>query len=594
MEFWARAATHRVRDDERFFVKEAASAAHIYGKTIVAAEGLTSIGPQWEETIWDNLKPSFDRAVTEGLNLMIWHTFTSSPAEMGAPGQEYFAGTHFNPNITWWPQAGAFLSYIDRTQFLQQQGLFVADALYYYGDQVPNFVRLKAADPAHVLPGYDYDVCDLNTLLNRTAVKDGRIVLPDGMSYRLLALPDLDVISPAALRKIRELVRDGATVLGPRPARSTSLTGYPQSDAEVAQLAGELWGPADGNPAGERRSGQGRVIWGRTAREALAKDGVPADFEFAGAAPGADFDYIHRRTGDADLYFVSNRGDRAEIVQAKFRVSGKSPELWAPETGEIRPQAVYDATTDGRTSLPLRLEPYGAVFVVFRKAAAEHVVLVTKDGGQAPWVEVFVDRGGAPAMTASEPGRYELKTSRGRALTVMVPRVSDPLPVTGPWTVRFPKGWGAPESTVFNSLESWPRNRDPGIRYFSGTAAYEKEVDIPAAMLGPGKSLVLDLGEVREIAEVDLNGKSLGVVWSMPRTVDITAAARTGRNRLTIRVTNLWPNRLIGDQFLPEEKRFTRTNIRKFTKDSALLPSGLLGPVILRSVALARPGALLP
>jgi hypothetical protein len=336
------------------------------------------------------------------------------------------------------------------------------------------------------------------------------------------------------------------------------------------------------------------VIWGRTARESLAKDGVPPDFEFAGAAPGADFDYVHRRTGDADLYFVSNRGDRAEILQARFRVSGKSPELWLPETGEIRPQVVYDFTTDGRTSLPLRLEPYGAVFVVFRKAAAEHVVLATKDGQQAPWIEVFVDRGGAPAMAASESGRYTLKTSRGRTLTVTVPRGSNPLPVTGPWTVRFPKGWEAPESTVFSSLESWPANRDPGIRYFSGTAVYEKEVDIPAAMLGSGKSLVLDLGEVHEVAEVDLNGKSLGVIWGMPRTVDVTAAAITGRNRLTIRVTNLWPNRLIGDQFLPEAERFTRTNIRKFTKDSPLLPSGLLGPVILRSVALARPGALLP
>jgi hypothetical protein len=576
-----------VRDDERFFVKEAASAAHIYGKPVVASEGLTSIGPQWEESIWDNLKPTFDRAVCEGLNLLVWHTFTSSPAEMGKPGQEYFAGTHFNPNITWWPRAGAFLGYINRIQFLQQQGLFVADALYYYGDHVPNFVRLKAADPAGVLPGYDYDVCDLNVLLNRTAVKDGRIVLPDGMSYRLLALPDLDVISPAALGKVRQLVEDGATVLGRRPARSSSLTGMPRSDAEVSQLAGELWGPADGSTAGEHRAGKGRMIWGRTAREVLAKDGVPPDFEFAGAAPGANLDYIHRRTGDAEIYFVSNQGARAELAQATFRVSGRTPELWLPETGEIRPQAVYDSTPDGRTLLPLRLEPYGSVFVVFRKPAAEHFVLLA-------WPGVFVDRDGVPVLVGTEPGRYELKTSTGRVLTVTVPRGPDPLPVAGPWTVRFPKGWGAPESVVFDSLESWTQNRDSGIKYFSGTAAYEKEVDIPAPMLGSGKSLVLDLGEVREIAEVDLNGKSLGVVWSVPRVVDITAAARPGKNQLRIRVTNLWPNRLIGDQFLPEEKRFTRTNIRKFTRDSELMPSGLLGPVILRSVTRVRTCPLLP
>jgi len=578
MEFWAQSKTHRVRDEDRFFVKEAASAAHIYGKTLVAAEGFTTIGPHWEESIWDNLKPSFDRAVCEGLNLLIWHTFTCSPRQMGKPGQEYFAGTHFNPNITWWEQSPAFLSYINRTQFMAQQGHFVADALYYYGDHVPNFVRLKPSDPAGVLPGYDYDVCNEDVLLRRLSVKNGRITLPDGMSYALLVLPDVDVISPAALRRVRDLVRDGATVIGGKPQRSTGLGG----DDEVARISAELWGG--------RRTGKGRVIAGRTARQVLAADGLQPDFEFT-AQPGANLDYIHRRTPEADIYFVSNQGDRPEVIDAIFRVTGKAPELWSPETGEIRRQAFFRSTDDGRTTLPLPLHAYGSVFVVFRKPAGEHFTSVAKDGRPAA-VAVWIDGNRAASLVDAEPGQYRLTHSTGRSVTVTVPPAPEPRVISGPWNVRFAPGWGAPAAVLFESLASWTQHADAGVKYFSGTAAYEKEIEVAAELLRPHHALELDLGDVRELAEVILNGRNLGILWKPPRRVDMTGAVHPGKNRLEIRVTNLWPNRIIGDQFLPEPQRLTRTNIRKFTKESPLLPSGLLGPVVLRSVARTNVPAL--
>jgi len=578
MEFWAKSKTHRVTDDARFFVKEAASAAHIYGRTFVAAEGFTTIGPHWEESIWDNLKPSFDRAVCEGLNLLIWHTFTCSPREMGKPGQEYFAGTHFNPNITWWEQSPAFLSYINRTQFMAQQGHFVADVLYYYGDHVPNFVRLKPADPAGVLPGYDYDVCNEDVLLRRVSVKNGRITLPDGMSYALLVLPDVDVISPAALRKVRDLVREGATVTGKKPQRSTGLGG----DDEVARISAELWGG--------QRTGKGRVIAGRTARQVLAADGFKPDFEFT-AQPGANLDYIHRRTPEADIYFVSNQGDRPEVIDAIFRLTGKAPELWFPETGEIRRQAFFRATDDGRTTLPLPLHAYGSVFVVFRKPAGEHFIAVAKDGRPAA-VAVWIDGNRAASLVDAEPGQYRLTHSTGRSVTVTVPPAPEPCIIAGPWNVRFAPGWGAPAAVLFESLASWTQHADAGVKYFSGTAAYEKEIEVAAELLRPHHALELDLGDVRELAEVILNGRNLGILWKPPRRVDMTGVVRPGKNRLEIRVTNLWPNRIIGDQFLPEPQRLTRTNIRKFTKESPLLPSGLLGPVVLRSVARTNVPAL--
>jgi hypothetical protein len=491
----------------------------------VAAEGFTTIGPQWEESIWDNLKPSFDRAVCEGLNLLIWHTFTCSPRHMGKPGQEYFAGTHFNPNITWWEQSPAFLSYINRTQFMAQQGHFVADVLYYYGDHVPNFVRFKPSDPAGVLPGYDYDVCNEDVLLRRLSVNNGRITLPDGMSYALLVLPDLDVISPAAIRKIRDLVRDGATVMGGKPQRSTGLRG----DDEVARISAELWGG--------QRTGKGRVIAGRTARQVLAADGLQPDFEFT-AQPGANLDYIHRRTPEADIYFVSNQGDRPEVIDAIFRVTGKAPELWFPETGEIRRQAFFRATDDGRTTLPLPLQAYGSAFVVFRRPAGEHFISVAKDGRPAA-VAVWIDGNRAASLVDAEPGQYRLTHSTGRSVTVTVPPAPEPRIIADPWNVRFAPGWGAPAAVLFESLASWTQHADGGVKYFSGTAAYEKEIEVAAELLRPHHALELDLGDVRELAEVILNGRNLGILWKPPRRVDMTGVVHPGKNRLEIRVTNL-------------------------------------------------------
>ena len=267
-EFWAWSWRHRVGDSNRFFVKQPASAAHTYGHPLVLAEGFTTIGPHWQETLWDNLKPSFDHAACEGLNRLVWHAFICSPPEMGLPGQEYFAGTHFNPNSTWWSRSGPFLNYINRCQYMLQRGMFVADACYYYGDHVPNFAQLKSSDPAHVLPGYDYDVVTEEVILQRMTVQDGKLVLPDGMSYRVLVLPDRKSISLPVLRKIGQLVDAGATVIGPKPESTNSLSDYPQCDEELTRLAAAIWGACDGQAVTEQDFGKGRVFWG--ARHAMS------------------------------------------------------------------------------------------------------------------------------------------------------------------------------------------------------------------------------------------------------------------------------------------------------------------------------------
>ena len=547
-EFWSRSWRHRVTDEDRFFVKQPASAAHTCGRRFVLAEGFTNIGPHWQETLSDNLKPSFDRACCEGLNLLVWHAFTCSPAEMGLPGQQYFAGTHLDPGTTWWNRSGPFLAYLNRCQFLLQQGLFVADVVYYYGDHVPNFARLKASDPAGVLPGFDYDVATEEVVLTRMSVRDGRIVLPDGMSYRLLVLPPREAISLPVLEKIRELVHAGATVVGPRPRKATGLQDYPACDDRVARLAEELW-PRE---PGQASVGRGRVISGRPARQVLLDDGVPPDLEYvvtaAGAAtrpvePGTPvLDFIHRRDGETDIYFVVNLTEQALTADVLFRVGGKAPELWDAVTGHRRRLAVWSPEA-GRTRVPLEFAPCGSWFILFRQPA------------------------GSPPAQTPDGGNF--------------PRLSRLAELTGPWTVRFDPRWGGPESVEFPSLVCWTQRPEPGIRFYSGTAFYEKTFDLPDAAGTPGSRLYLDLGNVRQLAAVTLNGRDLGVLWAWPLRVEITDAVQPAGNRLRIEVVNCWANRVIGDAALAPEQRLTRTNIRKLTADSPLMDSGLLGPVTL-------------
>jgi hypothetical protein len=577
-EFWAPSTEHRTRDDERFFVKEAASASHIYGKTIVAAEGFTSIGPQWEEAPGRGLKQAFDQALCEGLNRLIWHTFTSSPKEMGLPGQEYFAGTHLNPNVTWWSQADAFTGYINRTQFLLQQGQPVADVVYYYGSQVPNFVRLKGADPAKVLPGYDYDVTDENALAHRMTVREGRIVLPEGVSYRLLVLPERTAISLDALRAVQKLVAAGAAVLGPKPQQAIGLAG----DVEVRAIAGEVWGDCGQAGVRQRPYGQGTVFCGQSTRQALAAMGVAPDVE-----GGAQIDYVHRQAGDADIYFLRNTRPEPLFTTVTLRSKDKAPELWHADMGAIVPEPLYTVPADGRTRLPLRLEPNGSVFVVLRQPAGPHIVKESWNAGAGAPVARWNGRTNLDVET-SAAGRFTVTMDSGKTLAADVAGVPAPQRIDGPWTLEFTPGWGAPASISLDKLASWTENDDPGVRYYSGTVRYRTRFVLPGEKPDAARPWYLNLGEVREIAAVRLNGADLGILWKKPFRVALGAAARAGSNDLEIAVTNLWPNRLIGDQRLPPEKRFTRTNIAKFTADSPLLPSGLLGPVTVEAAQVAR------
>ncbi|MBI3695579.1 MAG: hypothetical protein HY238_12170, partial [Acidobacteria bacterium] len=561
-------------------VRRTAMAAHIYGRPLVAAEAFTNMNPHWQEYP-AVLKPEADDAFVDGVNQFVWHTFGASPVEFGKPGLVYFAGTHLNPNVTWWEDAGAFLTYLGRAQFLLRQGRFVSDACVYSSDR--NYLTWgrdkKWSDKASLsLPkGYTYDLINTEVLVDRLSVENGSLVLPDGMRYRTLVL-DLEenVMPPEALAKIVALARGGATVvLGQRrPGRELGLKGYPARDAEVQRLAGELWGTS--NAQGARPFGKGKVIRDTRLEEALKLQAIVPDF----AGP---FEYIHRHSRDADIYFLAGTG-RADCT---FRIDGKEPELWDAVTGRIRDAIEWRATGDGRTVVPLSLPGNGSIFVVFRKPASNrHLIAISHPDG----VEIEGRTPEGARLRLWRPGPCALESADKSQVNVAASNLPEPLTLTGAWEVRFSPGWGAPASTVFEQLTPWNEDSRTAIKHFSGTATYRKAFELDEARAK--RPLRLQLGEVKDIAQVRVNGKSLGVVWTDPWTVDLTGVIRPGKNQLEVDVTNTWVNRLIGDAALPEQERLTRTMVRRspsyqgrypylrgYLATDSLLRSGLLGPV---------------
>ncbi len=778
---------------------EMASAAHTYGKKILGAEAFTATdGEMWQHHP-ASIKALGDWAFCEGINRFVFHRYAMQPWLNVKPGMSMGPwGLHYERTETWWEQSAAWHEYLSRCQFLLQQGLFIADICFLEPEGSPQRFHLPASYLQSHGPErakYNFDGCTPEVVLTRMTVKDGRIVLPDGMSYRVLVLPEVQTMTPRLLRKILELVQAGATVIGAPPSKSPSLGGYPQCDQETKELADRLWANCNGTSVKEHRFGKGKVIWGKAVEEVLAEMGVRPDFTYSCKSGGQNLRYIHKTIGDADVYFVANKNNRPEETVCAFRAHGKRAELWWPDTGRIAAPAVYDES-GGIVRIPIRFDQTGSVFVVFRPshgADASRITSVSRDGKtlmdtawkpgkeqpsdnnrnvtntftMAAWIkpevaiglpeeantgatglsvdrndaiypppghEVYPEQGHSGAgisvgtngvcvyehsanyfapllvyngpitgwtyvavvyrdretslyingklvhkglrstfivhpgvgvqhtrsvepfrgdigafqqsnraltdeeivkqMTSTQvpvdrqddptievidngrieaqvwkPGVYTLKTATGKVSRFEVAALPKPLEIAGPWELRFPPNTGAPESVTLDKLISWSDHSDPGVKYFSGTATYRKRFDIPSGMIAADQRLYLDLGRVQVIAEVRLNGKNLGISWKPPYRLDVTDAVHVGENTLEVKVVNLWPNRMIGDERLPEDSnrnpdgtlkewphwvldggqsptgRYTFSSWKLWKKDSPLLESGLLGPVVLRAVA---------
>ncbi|WP_346857883.1 glycosyl hydrolase [uncultured Draconibacterium sp.] len=504
-------------------IRESASVAHIYGQNLVAAESLTAAG--LSENAWsycpENLKPTADLELANGLNRFVIHTSVHQPVDDKIPGLGLFIfGQWFNRHETWAGQAKSWTDYLARSSYMLQQGKFVADVVYYYGED-NNITGLFGHQLPDIPKGYNYDFINQDALENLLTVEDDKLITPSGMQYRVLVLDkNARKMSLPVLRKLAVLAEQGATICGTKPEMKASLAG---DQDEFDRLVNEIWNSGKAN------------ITEKSVAEVLSALGIQPDFTYSAETGEPELLYVHRQLADTEIYWVNNRSDQAQTVDATFRVTGKLPEIWHPETGEK--EAASYSMENGQTLVNLNLTPNDAVFVVFRNKTNKKSM--------------------------------ELPQAEETLLTKL----------SGEWTVNFQPERGAPANATFAELTAWNENEIPGIKYFSGTAVYTKTIDIPQEWISEGSDICLDLGEVKNLAEISVNGKSMGTIWKKPFRISISDAIQPGKNELAIQVTNLWVNRLIGDSQPDATEKITYTTMPFYRANSPLLTSGLIGPV---------------
>lgn len=671
-----------------FSCTQMASAGHIYGKPIIGAEAYTSWGSEKWQGYPGNMKDLGDWAFCEGINRIVFHRYAAQPFLNAAPGISMGPfGVHYERTQTWWEQSKAWHEYLTRCQSLLQQGQFVADLIYLAPEGAPrSFMAPDETQIAsHIRGGYGFDGCSADIVLNGMNVKDGKIVLPSGMVYKALVLPPVETMTPALLNKIEQLADAGALIIGPDspPVKSPSLADFGSGDEKLRKTADELWT-------------SGRILTGKTAPAILAEKGLSPDFKST-----IPLRWIHRRIGDADIYFVANPYPEKIQAFADFRIIGRQPELWHPDNGRVENSVTYQES-ENTTRVRIPLEPYGSTFVVFQKPSLGiDPIVALKLDGKSVWsmadiqknyiriikasygvpgdstrsrdvakkVQSIVDmgslmfqvadiaKGDDPAfgviktltvdfsindcikrvsgtdeqsinLTAIESnlpeteisadsenkwmfsgyqsGKYELITASGKTRTIRVKADSEWKEITGPWNVFFDPATGGPGEITFPTLDDWSQRTEDGIKFYSGTAIYKTSFMVPAT--SKTKRGVLDLGKVAVMGEVILNGKNLGTCWKSPYIMDITDVLKAGENKLEIKVVNLWINRQIGDEYLPDDSernpdgtlkswpdwvingqssptgRFSFTSWRLYKKEDKLVESGLLGPVTVRMI----------
>jgi hypothetical protein len=505
-------------------IRESASVAHIYGQNVAAAESFTTHGLRDGAFVYSPsvLKPTADAAMACGLNRFVIHTSPHQPVDDKIPGIGLgIYGQWFDRHETWANQAWAWTDYLSRSCYLLQQGKYVADVAYYYGEDT-NITAMYQTNFVKFPSGYSFDFVSPSVLKEELKVENGQLVTSSGMKYNVLNLSHVERMSLSVLRKIAQFADAGITICGDKPGKLADLK---DSETKFSQLVDKVW-----------NSNRANVITGVAIDKVLAGKNIQPDVIFP--EKSGNLRYVHRHLSDGDIYWVANQENSNKKVDVSFRVSGKKPQLWHADNGKTE-DASY-VMKDGRTSVSLPLTPYDAVFIIFVDDTKEQ-------SAQLP--------------TISESVVTEL---------------------TSPWTVKFQENRGAPEQAIFNQLASLTESSDAGIKYFSGTATYSNTFKLDKSLFKKKnlpKQLLLDLGEVKDLAEVIVNGKNLGVVWKTPFKFDISSAVHPGENTLEVKVVNVWHNRLVGDEQPGVTKRITWTQLQFYKADEPLLKAGLLGPV---------------
>ena len=523
---WTHSRAEGPRPSHIVDMRGAASVAHIYGQNLVAAESMTSALAPWAHSP-KYLKRIIDLEFVNGINRPVVHTSVHQPRDDKFPGLTLFIfGQYFNRHDAWAEMAKPWVDYLSRNAFMLQQGRNAADVAYFYGEEAPLTALMDTAQLKDVPRAYAYDFINNDALFDALSNDGNELVAKGGARYKVLYLGGSSrKMTLGTLKRIAALVDGGATVIGLKPVGSPSLV----HDADAySALISTLWSGADVTPFGK-----GKVIASKNVESALARAGIGPQFHYTAASSDSAIPFVQRKLADGDSFFLVNQKDKAETIEARFRVTGKAPEIWRAETGKS--EAVSYRIEKGETIIPLTLAADESLHVVFRKAASSNALSIKKSG---------------PSAVAA---------------------------LDGPWVVAFQKDRGAPAKATLAALAPLNENADPGIKYFSGIAIYSKEFITPKSWRN-GRPLWIDLGQVSELADVFVNGKSAGSVWHAPYQLEIGSLTHTGNNTLEVRVANLWINRLIGDA-QPGAKPITWTPTATYGANAKLRPSGLIGPV---------------
>lgn len=528
-EFWSQGELGDIEN------RAATSAGHIYGKTKISAESNTSGGPAYSRHP-AMMKQRTDRFFAEGINNTLLHVYIMQPYEEKNPGVNAWFGNEFDRKNSWFSHMDLFTQYLKRTNFMLQQGLNVADVAYFIGEDAPKMTGI--ADPA--LPvGYQFDYINAEVILRDMTVNNGMLTLPHGTRYRVLVLPKQETMRPELLAKIKDLVSEGACILGPAPRRSPSQQNQPEADNRVVRMANELWGDPENETITHRTYGKGLIMNGLSLEEVFNRIGLLPDCKLP---EDNSIHYGHRTMRGIEIYFLSNQTDRETVIRPEFRVTGKQPELRETTSGTIRPLPAFESNAK-YTAVPLKLAPYESLFVVFRNKAG-------KNAGND--------------LEANYP----------------TPEIIEEL--KGPWRVTFDPAFRGPaHPVIFETLHDWTTSRNDSIKYYSGAAAYSITFNAPEST--DNKTIEINLGSLTAMAKVKINGNDAGGVWTHPYKLNITQWVKPGQNELEIEVVNNWMNRLIGDLNLPEAERRTWCYVNPYNARSALQPSGLFGPVTIQS-----------
>jgi hypothetical protein len=483
---------------EMTMVQSAVSASHIYGKNVVSAESFTST----PEINWKGnpamAKKSGDLAWTFGINEFMFHRFAHQANTHVKPGMTMNRwGFHFDRTQTWWENAGAdWFKYMARGQYLLRQGVPVSDLLVFVGDGSPNSVYLRNDFEPEIPAGTNFDNVNADVLINRITIKNRKLVLPEGTEYHALVLKNCENLSLKTLQRIHEIAEKGVPVIGQKPQK---LLGYLSSEEDLqifSKLVEEIW---------SKPTTHSDFNW----ETIFKKEGILPDFAISGRK---EINFIHRRLPGADIYFLYNPDSVAQLLECDFRIEQKIPELWNPMTGETKKSAQFK-TKKNSTKTWINLEAEESVFVVFRESAQ-----------------------GVPAVSEAEKLKIaEYFLIDNNQLQVETDTETPALKIEGAWEVEFLKEHDYDGKHIFESLTDWKDNANENIKYYSGTAIYRKSFIWPEDLNPEENRYFIDLGEVKIVAEVKLNGKESGVLWMPPFRLDITEALVTGENQFEIK-----------------------------------------------------------